>query len=358
MSGLASLAGILLAQGRFEFGSEAADLDRDHEVLREQWFREGRTVNGKIAADLLQRAYRQKLDLQRETGRALSLANSNTVLPSWQNLGPVGLTSDPSGFQSYGPVTGRATSVAVDQNDATGNTVYVGGAFGGLWKSSNAAASPSAVSWTPLIDSQPTLAIGALALKPDTTGAATVVLAGTGEPDDSGDSYYGLGILRSADAGATWQLIGSDTLGHVFKGMGFSKIAFNTTDDNTNHVVAAASNADNGIRLGANFVTPAIASLYYSADAGLTWTLAVVTDDGSNAITPTSATDVAFDPFNGKFYALIRRHGMYSSSDGGKTWQRLSAQPGPGLSTSACPANASLNCPLFRGHIAVQPNTG
>jgi hypothetical protein len=354
--GLVSVAGILFAKGRIELDSEAADLDHDHEILRQQWFREGRTVNGKIAADLLHRAYRQKLALQRHAESALSLANGNPVLPSWQNLGPVGLTSDPSGFQSYGPVTGRATTVAVDQNDASGNTVYVGGALGGLWKSTNATANPAVVSWTPLIDSQPTLAVGALALKPDTTGATTVILAGTGEPDNSGDSYYGLGVLRSADAGATWQLISSDTLGHVFKGMGFSRIAFNTTD--TDHVVAAASNAGNGIRLGANFVTPAIASLYYSSNAGLTWTLAFVSDDGSNAITPTSATDVVFDRFNGKFYALVRRHGMYSSSDGGKTWQRLSAQPGPGLSTSACPANAGSNCPLVRGHIAVQPNTG
>lgn len=352
------LTGIVLGRDRKLIASDDPDLERDHEVLRQQWFREGRTAAGQIAADLLHRAYRQKLALQQWNRSTLGTSAESAAVPPWKNLGPVGLVSDPAGFQSYGPVTGRATTVAIDQNDITGNTVYIGGALGGLWKSTNATADPSTVSWTPLIDSQPSLAVGALALKPDTTGAATVILAGTGEPDDSGDSYYGLGILRSADSGATWQLISADTLGHNFKGMGFSKIAFNTNPGNTAQVVAAASNADNGIGLGANFVTPAIASLYYSNDAGVSWTLAFVTDDGTNPITPTSVTDVAFDRLNGKFYAWIRRHGMYSSGDGGKTWQRLSAQPGPGLSASNCPAGVSGNCPIFRGHIAIQPNTG
>lgn len=352
------LAGIVLGRDRNIVDSDSSDLERDHEILRQQWFREGRTAAGGTAADLLHRAYRQKLALRQWNRSNLSTSDDSASVPSWRNLGPVGLASDPAGFQSYGPVTGRATTVALDQNDTTGNTVYIGGALGGLWKSTNAAADPSTVSWTPLIDSQPSLAIGALALKPDTSGAATVILAGTGEPDDSGDSYYGLGILRSADAGATWQLISADKLGHNFKGMGFSRIAFNTNPGSTAQVIAAASNADNGSGLGADFVTPAIASLYYSNDAGVSWTLAFVTDDGSNSITPTSVTDVAFDRLNGKFYALIRRHGMYSSGDGGKTWQRLSAQPGPGLSASNCPAGVSGNCPIFRGHIAIQPNTG
>lgn len=358
ITGLIFLAGIMLGKGSNFIDSESSDLERDHEILRQQWFQEGRTAGTHTPADLLYRAYRQKLDMRRWNRSDLSTSDDAAVIPSWKNLGPVGLASDPAGFQSYGPVTGRATTVAIDQNDSTGNTVYIGGALGGLWKSTNATADPSTVSWTPLIDSQPSLAIGALALKPDTTGATTVILVGTGEPDDSGDSYYGLGILRSADAGSTWQLISSDTLGHNFKGMGFSKIAFNSNPGGTSQVVAAASNADNGTGLGAEFVTPAIASLYYSNDAGLSWALALVTDDGSNPITPTSVTDAAFDRLNGKFYALIRRHGMYSSGDGGKTWQRLSAQPGPGLSAANCPAGVSVNCPIFRGHIAIQPNTG
>jgi photosystem II stability/assembly factor-like uncharacterized protein len=334
----------------------AADSDKDHPVERRQWFRQGRTVPGKSAAELLQRAYTQKKLVRAAASSAILGRAAAVSVPNWQNLGPNPLNSDPTGVQSYGAVSGRTTSIAIDQNDLSGNTVYAGGAYGGVWKSSNATAAPPSVVWTPLLDGQSTLAVGAIALKPDTTGSSTVVLVGTGEPDDSGDSYYGLGIMRSADGGASWQVIGSDTLGHSFKGLGFARIAFNSSAGNTGQVVAAASNMTNGFTVGANPGSPP--SLYYSTDAGQSWTLSLVTDDGANQINATSATDVVFDGHNGQFYALVRRHGMYASSDGGKTFQRLANQPGPELDASACPASGSFGCPIFRGHMSVQPATG
>ena len=38
-------------------------------------------------------------------------------------------------------------------------------------------------------------------------GGTGVILAGTGDPNDVLDSYYGAGILRSTDGGNTWSLI-------------------------------------------------------------------------------------------------------------------------------------------------------
>ena len=141
------------------------------------------------------------------------------------------------GVQDYGPVSGRATAVAVDPADGSGNTVYVGGAYGGVWKSSNAGAlspNPSSVTWTPLTDDQPTLAVGSIAIQPQLTSPdahRSVVLVGTGETNSSADSYYGLGILRSADAGNTWTLISQDSTGtRSFAGLGFSQIAFSTVN--------------------------------------------------------------------------------------------------------------------------------
>ena len=111
------------------------------------------------------------------------------------------------GGQDYNWVSGRATSVLIDPADASGNTVLLGGAYGGLWKSTNAgslSSSPASVTWQALIDDQPTLAVGAIALQP---GNSNVILVGTGETNSSGDSYYGLGILRSTDGGSTWTQI-------------------------------------------------------------------------------------------------------------------------------------------------------
>ena len=57
------------------------------------------------------------------------------------------------------------------------------------------------------------------------------------------------------------------------------------------------------------------------------------------------------------FYAAIRFHGFYWSPDG-INWTRVSAQPGAGLTATACPAQAAQvsACPIYRGQIAIVPN--
>lgn len=279
------------------------------------------------------------------------------------SLGPAPLTSDASGFgqQDYDWVSGRATAVAIDAADSTGNTVYVGGAYGGVWKSSNAgplSPDPSSVIWTPVAEDQATLALGAIAIQPQLSNpdpTRSVILAGTGESNSSGDSYYGLGILRSADAGNTWTLISQSADSpnpRSFKGLAFSKIAFSTA--NPQLVVAAAAAAAQGILQ--NLEDPPVLNrgLYYSTDGGVNWKYASVKDDGI-VIAPGSATSVIYNAGAGKFYAAMRYHGFYSSSDG-INWARLATQPGWGLSTQVCPASPALSsCPIYRGEIAVVP---
>jgi hypothetical protein len=249
--------------------------------------------------------------------------------------------------------------VAIDPNDPTGNTVYLGGAYGGVWKSNNAGpASPSPVSvnWTPLTDNQGTLAIGAIAVQPQLSipdPSKSVVLAGTGETNSSGDSYYGLGILRSPDGGQSWTLI-SQAGTHSFAGLGFSQIAFSSA--NPNVVVAAAASASLGIVEGLENPSASNRGLYYSTDAGVTWQAAIV-NDPSASISPASATSVVYNAAAATFYAAIRFHGFYSSPDG-INWTRLTSQPGTGLNTGLCPPLVALpsSCPIYRGEIAVVPN--
>ncbi|HLW88273.1 MAG TPA: hypothetical protein VKR57_07245 [Terriglobales bacterium] len=305
---------------------------------------------GQPAAELLRRAHAQKLAL-----RAARAANPATPQNSsgWIPLGPAPLASDASGVgdQDYNWVSGRATAVAIDPADPTANTVYLGGAYGGLWKSTNAATqSPGNVVWTPLIDDQATLAVGAIAIQPGGTG---VVLVGTGEANSSADSYYGLGILRSPDAGQTWTLISTDIIGtRSFAGMAFSKIAFSTA--NPLLAVAATAGASEGILEGlANPVTANL-GLYTSSDGGQSWSYAT-TNDGNITIDPGSATAVVYNAAAGLFFAALRYHGFYSSPDG-LNWTRLANQPGSGLTTAACPPNPhSTACPIYRGELAVVP---
>lgn len=321
-------------------------------IQRELWFRRGRrvqppsTAGPASAAALLQRGRGHRPHIQPKSLAASSVAASPPA-SAWAPLGPAPLLSNATGSlgeQDYGPITGPVTALAVDPNDGSGNTVYIGAANGGVWKSSNAAAAdPATVAWTPLTDQQPTLSTGAIAIQP---GNSQVILVGTGEPNPLLDSYSGLGILRSTDGGADWTLISSADSGSTsFAGLGFSKIAFSTA--NPNRTVAAAGKFlfESGSNPGTG--------MYYSPDAGATWHSTVM-QDGAAAATPASVTDVAYNPSAGRFFAAMAWHGIYGSSDG-VTWSRLPNQPGGALlSSTACPASGASTCPILRGEIAVR----
>lgn len=335
--------------------------DRDHPKARDQWFMRGRTApDGESAALLRYRAYQQKLQLRRQpfSARLVMALPHLTITSGWNPLGPAPLASDAtgSGGQDYRQVSGRATAVAVDPADPTGNTVYLGGAHGGVWKSVNAgpaSVAAASVTWTPVLDYAGTLAVGAIAIQPGNTDATkSLILVGTGEPNSSADSYYGLGILRSADGGQTWSLISSASSGQSFAGMGFSKIAFNSTPGKANVVVAAAAAAETGITLGLETGNGAGRGLYYSLDSGLTWTYATVQDAGVT-VDPGSVTSVVYNKAAGAFFAALRYHGIYSSADG-FTWSRLANQPA-GLTSSLCPTPHSAACPIYRAEMTVVP---
>ena len=302
-------------------------------------------------------------------------AGATSLTAAWQPVGPAQVST-----AAYGLVTGRVTSLATDPSDATGNTVYVGSTGGGVWKSTNASAGAGSVSFTPLTDTlgvypgtgDVSLSIGALSVQPGGTG---VILAGTGDPNNASDSYYGAGLLRSADRGVTWSLIaqtkgmGTGLIQYFsFQGNGFAGFAWSTTNAET--VVAAVSSAEEGIEVNAGTLTSNIMGLYYSQDAGQTWQLATISDGSGSvvqsgqtsfSVNGNAATSVVWNPVRQMFYAAVRYHGYYQSPDG-VTWTRLANQPGAGLSTVDCPTNSgasgSPGCPIFRGALAVQPVTG
>jgi hypothetical protein len=301
----------------------------------------------------------------------MSITGLNAI---WQPLGPNQVAS-----LAYGNVTGRVTAIAIDPADTSGNTVYLGTTGGGVWKSTNAAGPSADVTFRPLTDTLPvfsanagtgvipSLSIGAVSVDND------VILAGTGDPNDATDSFYGSGILRSNDGGLTWTILQQSQDGsngaHFFIGLAFAGFAWSSTSQDT--VVAAVSQAAEGTLVNAPLAS-SVMGLYYSTDAGLTWQMSTIIDtNGGNQFVQrplpgagggsNAATSVVWNPIRRRFYAAIRYHGYYESSDGA-TWTRLAHQPGIGLSTAACPPNAggsgSPSCPIFRGALAVQPVTG
>ncbi len=368
-SGLAVLAMAFVAlgssaqnEGDGQSTGRAGGRDRTRE--RQTWFMSGRSPQGDSAADQLRRAYRQKLAMRsRPSGAAASrdgllFDTSRFLHLSWTSLGPRPMDSDPTLFQSYGWVSGRVIAIAVDQQDTTGNTVYIGSANGGVWKSNNAAAANAdSVTWQALTDDQPSLAIGALAIQPGANG--NVILAGTGEANNTSDSYYGLGFLRSTDQGQSWtNVFAADAGTRPFRGLSFSRIAFHTGSPEVVVAGAASSNGgSNGAVIQSALQGESGRGMYFSLDAGATWSFAAMLDSGV-ATQPASVTDVVFNAVHAKFYAAVRGHGYYESANG-QTWTRMAQQPGGGFTAINCPAatNAST-CPLVRGQLVVRADTG
>jgi len=305
-------------------------------------------------------------------------AQSAPSAASWEPLGPAAVLTG-----SYGLVSGRIAALALDPSDATGNTLYVGTTGGGVWLSTNAATEhPANIVFRPLTDAPSALAtaqdmsisIGALSVQPGGTG---VILAGTGDPNDALDSYYGAGLLRSTDSGKTWSLIlgtndvmtGLGAMDHGFLGEGFAGFAWSSV--NSQLVVAAVSQSWDSSIVQAGAAGYSYSGLYYSNDSGLTWHLSLITDgngfdvQGPNLVNSglqgNAATSVVWNPVRKLFIAAVRFHGYYQSADG-VTWTRMASQPGPGFTSALCPNNVTLSgspaCPIFRGALAVNPLNG
>jgi hypothetical protein len=192
---LSLLSGLSTAQSQGLNKNESAVLnpDHDHEEERAKWFSHGRVVPGQSASELRHQAYQVKMQARSARLAQAHAARSDSQTPAassgWTPLGPVPLASDATGtgFQDYHQVAGRATAVVIDPADATGNTIYIGGAEGGVRKSTNAATSiANNVTWTTVTDDQATLSTGSLAIQPGNSDPSkSVILVGTGEPSTS-----------------------------------------------------------------------------------------------------------------------------------------------------------------------------
>ncbi len=218
-------------------------------------------------------------------------------------------------WRLLGPFRGGRV-LAVTGVPAHLNRFYFGAVDGGVWETNDAGRT-----WKPIFDREPVGSIGAIAVAPSDPD---VLYVGTGEADMRSDIAIGNGVYKSDDGGRTWQHLGlSDT-------EAIGKILVDPTDPNTLYVAAL------GHPYGANDER----GVYKSTDGGSTWTH--VLNKGPNV----GAIDLAFDPSNSQtVYAAMwqtRRppwnvyppsngpgSGLYKSTDGGQSWQKISSNGFP-----------------------------
>jgi photosystem II stability/assembly factor-like uncharacterized protein len=221
-------------------------------------------------------------------------------------------------FEGPEVIGGRIVDVAVDPSSA--NTIYVGSASGGVWKSSDAGGS-----FTPIWPAKTNQAIGALEITP-----SGKLYAGAGEANPGGGSlsFGGKGVYVSTDRGAHWRSLGLEGSERI------GRIAFDPTDEQRIFVAAT----------GPLFTPGGERGVYRSTDGGETWTLVLAGDNAT-----TGASDVQVDPSDpSRVYAVMWDHlrdpvsrryggpgsGIFRSKDGGNTWQRLAGglpAPGPNI---------------------------
>ncbi|MGB7203798.1 MAG: carboxypeptidase regulatory-like domain-containing protein [Pyrinomonadaceae bacterium] len=165
-------------------------------------------------------------DMERQEEARAKIADSNfktSILDlPWTEIGPNPIPNSQITIPPVTTASGRTISIAVHPTNP--DIVYVGTAQGGLYRSTN-----GGTSWTRLMDSALSLAIGAIAIAPS---QPDTIYVGTGEPNFSQDSFFGVGVYRIDNASTTANLSGPFG-GASFNGRAIGEIAVHPTNPAT-----------------------------------------------------------------------------------------------------------------------------
>jgi photosystem II stability/assembly factor-like uncharacterized protein len=215
------------------------------------------------------------------------------------------LTAD---WQQAGPdnIGGRVTDLAVHPTDA--NVCYAAMATGGVFKTID-----GGTTWTPIFDRGDVITVGDVTLDPQ---QPETIYVGTGEANANSYSFFGNGLYRSTDGGASWVHLG------LAETLYIPRVVVDPTDSQKLFVAAT----------GRLFGTDANRGVYRSLDGGANWDKVFALTDS------TSCTDLMINPDNPQIlYAAMWERvrgltyrtsggpssGIWRSVDGGDTWSEM-----------------------------------
>ena len=222
--------------------------------------------------------------------------NLNTKNLLWRNIGPANMM-------------GRIA--AIDASNKDYRKVLIASASGGVFKSDNAG-----VTWESIFDKYGAGSIGSV--KFDQNDLNTIWV-GTGESANRNSSAWGDGIYKSTDGGKTFSNMGLKSTHQIAE--------IEIHPNNSNIVYAAA--------VGHLWGYSGERGLFRTLDGGNSWekVLGGLPDDGK-----TGCTEIIFHPTNpdimfAGFYHRLRQPasfvsggeegGLFKSTDGGKSWRKV-----------------------------------
>lgn len=203
-----------------------------------------------------------------------NLMQTDNMAAPWVSIGPT-----PQFYFNMYNTTGRVSSVKY--HPLNPNILYIGGANGGVWKSTN-----GGQNWFAVTSNEASLATGSIVIDPVDPN---IIYCGTGEATYSSASYSGRGILKSTNGGQTWVNYTTGLPGSTF----FSRLVIRP--NHTEQLFGAC-----GLNGG----------LVKSTNAGVSW-IQVYSE---------RCDDIVFSPSGDTAYIIGSGTGFRISTDGGSSW--------------------------------------
>lgn len=206
---------------------------------------------------------------------------------------------------SIGPVMNSARVEAVQCDPTRPGTMYVAFGSGNLWKTVN-----HGLTWEPIFENQSALGIGDIALAPSNPD---VIWLGSGESLKKARNFTmpGTGVFRSDDGGQTWRNTGLHDSFHI------GEIAVHP--QNPDIVFVAV--------MGHFWSTNPNRGLYRSIDGGKMWEHVLYVNERTGAndvvIAPSEPDVIYVSMWENNPTIYGKESGVYKSTDGGETWNRL-----------------------------------
>jgi PKD repeat protein/photosystem II stability/assembly factor-like uncharacterized protein len=214
-----------------------------------------------------------------------SYRSSRMAGGNWMPLGPSTVPTSRGG-------AGRLNCVRFHPTDP--DKMYVGAPAGGLWITSD-----GGNTWSTNTDFLPSIGVSDVVVDHVNPN---IIYIGTGD-NDAGDTY-GIGVLKSVDGGATWNITGLNF--SVILGRTVNRLVMNPNDPNM--LYAGTSNG-----------------LYKTTDGGMTW---------MRTLSASNIRDIEFKPGNPSVVYAASGNTFFRSTNGGATFTSMTTSGGlPGSVT-------------------------